>query len=352
MAVVEKKSVHALRQNPSYDREDISIPQTLAWGIKQSYAEFSSIDIPKIMIPDQYKSHHKITTENYLCKGSSRYSFKEFCPIVFKDLRNRFGINEESYAHSLSASWVDEIVLSYHNPSNPHATTFYSDRNHQYLIKTVEKEEAKAFAKVFWNCYRDHMVEFYQDTLLPKYTGVYKTSYQGKLGVYLFARVLGTGEILPTERYVVRAAGLSPSREIDGCELQNVSKDCPLQRLKLSLESKGKFLKMLRNDLEFIRSAKLLTFALLINIYKNGYTPPECSGSWVVESADKNETYSFLLLPFSMVSGGLLRKEPGPKGFRIRKDSITGLKTEKDKDKKEEKKKVKIRIAENAAKNL
>eukprot|EP00123_Amoebidium_parasiticum_P021766 comp7338_c0_seq1/m.3038 comp7338_c0_seq1/g.3038 ORF comp7338_c0_seq1/g.3038 comp7338_c0_seq1/m.3038 type:complete len:386 (-) comp7338_c0_seq1:163-1320(-) len=348
MATVEKRSVHVLRQNPTYEREDASIAQTFSWGLKHSVLEFSHTDIPKIMIPDQYKAYYKVTAENHLCRGNTKYSFKEFCPVVFRDLRNRFQIVDDEYVNSLRPQSVEQIDGQ--DVGWGVGTVFYRSNDRRFLVKTIDKEEAKIFKKVFWNGYRDHMVEFDQETLMPKYTGIYKVAYQGKPAVYLLCRVLGAAKMEPTERYVLKPMGMASGREIEGVEPTEDNSAPPQHRFHISDEAKVKFLKMLHNDVEFVRGAKLLTCSLLVKVYSGRIDPPDYNGAWFVHSVSKDETYAFILLPFGITGSGLLsRKDSGPK-FLIRRESATS-KVEKERREEEEKRRKEEKRREKAARS-
>ncbi len=88
--------------------------------------------MPPILMPDDFKAYIKVKVDNqyfnkyviiipivlfkltlslalfpnYRDVLPSHYKWKEYCPIVFKNLRERFGISYESYLVCLSTIFI------------------------------------------------------------------------------------------------------------------------------------------------------------------------------------------------------------------------------------------------------
>ncbi|KAF2983394.1 hypothetical protein EK904_014656, partial [Melospiza melodia maxima] len=81
--------------------------------------ELSNVPVPVMLMPDDFKAYSKIKVDNHLFNKEgepawhwvalltslpcprenlpSRFKFKEYCPLVFRNLRERFGIDDQDY---------------------------------------------------------------------------------------------------------------------------------------------------------------------------------------------------------------------------------------------------------------
>ncbi|KAF6121009.1 phosphatidylinositol-5-phosphate 4-kinase type 2 gamma [Phyllostomus discolor] len=60
-----------------------------------------------MLLPDDFKASSKIKVNNHLFHREnlpSHFKFKEYCPQVFRNLRDRFGIDDQDYLVSLTRS--------------------------------------------------------------------------------------------------------------------------------------------------------------------------------------------------------------------------------------------------------
>uniref|UniRef100_A0A5F9D8J6 Phosphatidylinositol 5-phosphate 4-kinase type-2 gamma n=1 Tax=Oryctolagus cuniculus TaxID=9986 RepID=A0A5F9D8J6_RABIT len=69
--------------------------------------ELSQVPPPVMLLPDDFKASSKIKVNNHLFHREnlpSHFKFKEYCPQVFRNLRDRFGIDDQDYLVSLTRS--------------------------------------------------------------------------------------------------------------------------------------------------------------------------------------------------------------------------------------------------------
>lgn len=69
----------------------------------------------------------------------SHYKVKEYCPIVFKNIRERFNINEESYVKSLTHGELEPLDET----SGKSNAKFYISYDKRYIIKTITSEDVE-----------------------------------------------------------------------------------------------------------------------------------------------------------------------------------------------------------------
>merc|ERR1719229_461476 len=56
-----------------------------------------------MLLSDDFKAYLKVKVNNHLFNKEvmpSRFKFKEYCPLVFKNMRERFGISDTLYLDS------------------------------------------------------------------------------------------------------------------------------------------------------------------------------------------------------------------------------------------------------------
>ncbi|RUS87940.1 hypothetical protein EGW08_004295 [Elysia chlorotica] len=73
------------------------------WGVNHTVNELSHVNMRLMLMPDDFKSYSKIRVDNHMYNKDnmpSRFKVKEYCPIVFKNLRERFGIDDLDYLGS------------------------------------------------------------------------------------------------------------------------------------------------------------------------------------------------------------------------------------------------------------
>uniref|UniRef100_A0A8C5J9T7 Phosphatidylinositol 5-phosphate 4-kinase type-2 gamma n=1 Tax=Junco hyemalis TaxID=40217 RepID=A0A8C5J9T7_JUNHY len=67
----------------------------------------SQVPLPVMLLPDDFKASSKIKVNNHLFNREnlpSHFKFKEYCPQVFRNLRERFGVDDQDYQVSLARS--------------------------------------------------------------------------------------------------------------------------------------------------------------------------------------------------------------------------------------------------------
>ena len=69
----------------------------------------------------------------------SHYKVKEYCPIVFKNIRERLSINEDSYLKSLTHGEMEPLD----NTGSKSNAKFYVSYDKRYIIKTVTSEDVE-----------------------------------------------------------------------------------------------------------------------------------------------------------------------------------------------------------------
>uniref|UniRef100_A0A8U8BI17 Phosphatidylinositol 5-phosphate 4-kinase type-2 gamma n=1 Tax=Geospiza parvula TaxID=87175 RepID=A0A8U8BI17_GEOPR len=111
-SAVGKKQKRFVPQRVKLPRAADPLLAVLAWGVTHQINELSQVPLPVMLLPDDFKASSKIKVNNHLFNREnlpSHFKFKEYCPQVFRNLRERFGLDDQDYQVSLARSpprWV------------------------------------------------------------------------------------------------------------------------------------------------------------------------------------------------------------------------------------------------------
>lgn len=133
------KKKHFVCQKVKLFRASEPILSVLMWGVNHTINELSNVPVPVMLMPDDFKAYSKIKVDNHLFNKEnlpSRFKFKEYCPMVFRNLRERFGIDDQDYQNSVTRS----------APINSDSqgrcgTRFLTTYDRRFVIKTVSSED-------------------------------------------------------------------------------------------------------------------------------------------------------------------------------------------------------------------
>ncbi|XP_069884276.1 phosphatidylinositol 5-phosphate 4-kinase type-2 beta isoform X2 [Dipodomys merriami] len=170
------KKKHFVCQKVKLFRASEPILSVLMWGVNHTINELSNVPVPVMLMPDDFKAYSKIKVDNHLFNKEnlpSRFKFKEYCPMVFRNLRERFGIDDQDYQNSVTRS----------APINSDSqgrcgTRFLTTYDRRFVIKTVSSEDVAEMHNILKK-YHQFIVECHGNTLLPQFLGMYRLTVDG-----------------------------------------------------------------------------------------------------------------------------------------------------------------------------
>uniref|UniRef100_A0AAQ5ZW47 Phosphatidylinositol 5-phosphate 4-kinase type-2 alpha n=1 Tax=Amphiprion ocellaris TaxID=80972 RepID=A0AAQ5ZW47_AMPOC len=170
------KKKHFVAQKVKLFRASDPLLSVLMWGVNHSINELSHVQIPIMLMPDDFKAYSKIKVDNHLFNKEnmpSHFKFKEYCPLVFRNLRERFGIDDQDFLNSLTRS----------APLNSEAqgrsgARFHTSYDKRYVIKTISSEDVAEMHNILKK-YHQFIVECHGNTLLPQFLGMYRLTVDG-----------------------------------------------------------------------------------------------------------------------------------------------------------------------------
>ncbi len=131
------------------------------WGVNHTVRELQHVDIPVMLMPDDFRAFSKIKVDNHAFNKENLPSHfkvrrerdsqifgnfnrltslqvKEYCPLVFRNLRERFGIDSASYLKSLTYKAPKPM-----DSPGKSGAKFYHSQDQLYVVKTLTSEEVE-----------------------------------------------------------------------------------------------------------------------------------------------------------------------------------------------------------------
>lgn len=239
------------------------------WGVNHCTQELAHVPPPTLLMPDDFKAYAKVKVDNHLFNKDampSHFKVKEYCPNVFRNLRERFGIDESQYLRSLVVSQPE----ARDSPGRSGAK-FYSSHDEKLIIKTQRAEEIAEIHQILQDYHR-YVVEKHGKTLLPQYLGMYRLTVEGTEHYLIVMR-----NILPSHFPLHKKYDLKGSTVSRAASEKEKSKELPTfkdndfleegAKLHLPPDAHAKLLQMLVADTEFLAKLHLMDYSLLVGIH-------------------------------------------------------------------------------------
>ncbi|XP_037389734.1 phosphatidylinositol 5-phosphate 4-kinase type-2 alpha isoform X1 [Pygocentrus nattereri] len=301
------KKKHFVAQKVKLFRASDPLLSVLMWGVNHSINELSHVQIPIMLMPDDFKAYSKIKVDNHLFNKEnmpSHFKFKEYCPLVFRNLRERFSIDDQDFQNSLTRS--APLVSEAQGRSGARFHTSYDKR---YVIKTISSEDVAEMHNILKK-YHQFIVECHGTTLLPQFLGMYRITVDGDETYMIVTRNVFSHRLSVYKKYDLKGSTVAReasdkekitwwwwSKSPDGsmrllhtfvlCEefLTHFklpgptvkAKELPTykdndfindgQKIYIDEENKKIFLDKLRKDVEFLALLKLMDYSLLVGIH-------------------------------------------------------------------------------------
>ncbi|XP_077169219.1 phosphatidylinositol 5-phosphate 4-kinase type-2 beta [Paroedura picta] len=263
------KKKHFVCQKVKLFRASEPLLSVLMWGVNHTINELSNVPVPVMLMPDDFKAYSKIKVDNHLFNKEnlpSRFKFKEYCPLVFRNLRERFGIDDQDYQNSVTRS--APVYSDSHGRCGVRFLTTYDRR---FVIKAVSSEDVAEIHNILKK-YHQFIVECHGNTLLPQFLGMYRLTVDGVETYMVVTRNVFSHRLNVHRKYDLK--GSTVAREASDKEK---AKDLPTfkdndflnegQKLHVGEECKKNFLEKLKRDVEFLAQLKIMDYSLLVGIH-------------------------------------------------------------------------------------
>ncbi|XP_031743775.1 phosphatidylinositol 4-phosphate 5-kinase 8 isoform X7 [Cucumis sativus] len=159
---------------------------------------------------------------------SVNFHWKDYCPMVFRNLREMFKLDAAEYMMSICG---DDGLRELSSPGKS-GSIFYLSQDDRFVIKTLKKSELKVLLKMLPKYY-DH-VKAHENTLITKFFGLHRITIHGRSKV----RFVVMGNMFCTELKIHRRYDLKGST-IGRCTNGDKSKDGESSESEPTIPPKG-----------------------------------------------------------------------------------------------------------------
>lgn len=238
------------------------------WGINHTVNELNRVNMHVMLMPDDFKSYSKIRVDNHMFNKDSmpsHFKVKEYCPLVFKNLRDRFGIEDAQFMASLTKQ-----IMAVDSPGKSGARLFLS-RDKRYFIKTLVSEEVEMMHHVLKQ-YHQYIVECHAQTLLPQYLSMYRLTVNDVETYMVVMRNVFSPRLTIHKKYDLKgstvdrqASEKERAKELPTFKDNDFVNDGAV--INIGAEEKEKIMSILQKDVEFLSGLHLMDYSLIVGIH-------------------------------------------------------------------------------------
>jgi len=239
------------------------------WGVNHSVRELQHINVPVMLMPDDFRAFSKIKIDNNAFNKEnlpSHFKVKEYCPLVFRNLRERFGIDDLDFLNSLIKS--PKPIAPMKGGSSAH---FYLSADRMYVIKTLTTEEVEEMHSLLKQ-YHPYIVDRHAKTLLPQYLAMYRITVENIETYLAVIRNVFSAHLKVHRKYDLK--GSTVDREATVKEKGKIlptlkDNDFLADGLKICIGEEGKeaLLETLRADVDFLAKLNIMDYSLLVGVH-------------------------------------------------------------------------------------
>eukprot|EP01018_Ginkgo_biloba_P037662 Gb_24341 [translate_table: standard] len=191
------------------------------------------------------------------------FRWKDYCPMVFRHLRELFKIDAADYMLSICGN---DGLRELSSPGKS-GSVFYLSHDDRFIIKTMRKSEVKVLLGMLPNYY--HHVRTYENTLITKFFGLHSVKTAGGQKV----RFIVMGNLLCSEFCIHRRFDLKGSSQGRSTDKVEINETTTLKDLDLDFVFRLEpfwcqaLLKQLECDCEFLESQRIMDYSLLLGLH-------------------------------------------------------------------------------------
>lgn len=269
LSKLKKKHFRVKHQKVKLFRANEPLLSVFMWGVNHTINELSHVTIPVMLLPDDFRAYSKLKVDNHLFNKESmpsHFKVKEYCPLVFRNLRERFGIDDVDYKESMTRSQPVAI-----DSPGKSGAKFYQSYDRLFIIKSLTSEEVERMHS-FLKHYHPYIVERHGKTLLPQYLGMYRLTVDGVEHYLVVMRNVFSNHLQIHRKFDLK--GSTVDREASDKERE---KDLPTlkdndfvkegMKIYIGDDAKEKLLETLTADVEFLTKLHLMDYSLLLGIH-------------------------------------------------------------------------------------
>ncbi|KAJ6746735.1 PHOSPHATIDYLINOSITOL-4-PHOSPHATE 5-KINASE [Salix koriyanagi] len=194
---------------------------------------------------------------------SEDFKWKDYCPMVFRNLREMFKIDSADYMMSICGN---DALRELSSPGKSGSIFFLSQDDH-FMIKTLRKSEVKVLLKMLPDYH--HHVRSYENTLITKFFGLHriKPSSGQKFRFVVMGNMFCT-ELRIHRRFDLKGSSLGRSTENVEIEENTTLKDLDLNYcFYLEPSWREALLQQIEIDSKFLEVQHIMDYSLLLGVH-------------------------------------------------------------------------------------
>ncbi|KAG0186822.1 Phosphatidylinositol-4-phosphate 5-kinase [Apophysomyces sp. BC1034] len=231
-----------------------------------------SAKLDRELIDEDFMAAHKLAfdvTGDELTPGAKYdFKFKDYAPWVFRNLREKFGIDPADYLISLTSKYI----LSELGSPGKSGSFFYYSRDYRFIIKTIHHTEHKFMRKILKE-YHGHVVNN-PNTLLCRYYGLHrvKLPHGRKIHFVVMSNVFPPNKDVH-ETYDLKGSTVGrflPEEEIKKnpyAVMKDLNWEKRGRKLQLGPRKRKMFVSQLVRDVKLLIQLNIMDYSLLVGVH-------------------------------------------------------------------------------------
>lgn len=194
---------------------------------------------------------------------SEDFKWKDYCPMVFRNLRELFKIDAADYMISICGN---DALRELSSPGKS-GSVFFLSQDDRFMIKTLRKSEVKVLLRMLPNYH--HHVRTYENTLITKFFGLHriKPSSGQKFRFVVMGNMFCT-ELRIHRRFDLKGSSLGRSADKFEIDENTILKDLDLNYcFYLEPSWREALLKQIEIDSRFLESQHIMDYSLLLGVH-------------------------------------------------------------------------------------
>ncbi|XP_060184671.1 phosphatidylinositol 4-phosphate 5-kinase 1-like [Lycium barbarum] len=198
------------------------------------------------------------------------FKWKDYCPVVFKKLRELFGIDPAEYMLAICGN---DALRELSSPGKS-GSSFYLTHDDRFIIKTLKKSEVKVLIRMLQNYYRH--VGQYKSSLVTKFYGVHCVKMVGcqKTRFVVMGNMFYSERVIH-KRFDLKGSSYGRTTDKPGGEADETTtfKDLDLNFVFQLRQSWFKeLIRQIDIDCQFLEAENIMDYSLLIGVHFCNYS--------------------------------------------------------------------------------
>ncbi|KAL7170274.1 hypothetical protein ACSBR2_035194 [Camellia fascicularis] len=261
---VKRPGEAIIKGHRSYD-----LMLSLQLGIRYTVGKITPIQMREVRTSDFgpqasfWMNFPKEGSRYTLPHQSEDFKWRDYCPMVFRNLRELFKIDTADYMMSICGN---DALRELSSPGKS-GSVFFLSQDDRFMIKTLRKSEVKVLLEMLPDYH--HHVRTYENTLITKFFGLHmiKPSSGQKFRFVVMGNMFCT-ELRIHRRFDLKGSSLGRSADKVEIDENTTLKDLDLNYcFYLEPSWRESLLKQIEIDSKFLETQHIMDYSLLLGVH-------------------------------------------------------------------------------------